>query len=152
MRAASVFSVSVDAYRSEGSLETFQNHTLGNYNWLLDSVVRQALYDNRGVAELRRYYDVPLCVCCVIWARACACPFVAMFAISKGGSTGTCVICRGINGVQPMATGSIFLNVDFSLCSSACDGSVCFAEPKLLLKILLYDELFADVGACAHCA
>ena len=113
MRAAFVFFVSVDAYRSEGSLQTFQNHILGNYNWLLDSVVQQALYDNRNVAEFRRDYDVPLCVCCVIWARACAWPFVAMFAISKGGSTGTCVICRRINGVRLMATMSILRNFNF---------------------------------------
>ena len=81
MRAAFVFFVSVGAYRSEGSLHTFQNHTFGNYNWLLDSVVQQALYDNRNVAEFRRDYDVPLCVCCVIRARVCAWPFVAMWLV-----------------------------------------------------------------------
>lgn len=60
--AGSVSSVSVDAYLEDGSLETFQNYTLGNYNWLLDSVVRQALYDTRNIAEFRRDYAVPLCV------------------------------------------------------------------------------------------
>ena len=112
--AGSVSSVSVDAYLEDGSLETFQNYTLGNYNWLLDSVVRQALYHTGNIAEFRRDYAVPLCVCCVSWARARAWLFVAMFAISKGGSIlRTGLIRRRMNGARLMAMMGVLRNFNF---------------------------------------